>query len=184
MKRKLGINTATGIIGIAMGIFTFIGSFAFWQECIKVIEENPYGLNQSQIAENLPMTMVLIYTMGWFLTIVPLIFSIISIVKSKKARISSAGPITLLVASILNGLSINVFGIILGIVMIIGGAIGLLQKNLEDFDMQTLGQVNSNEAPMQSQVKVGQVDTSNAATTATTVNLNKDNNQYGDDWNL
>ena len=149
MQKKLGINTATGIINIVIGAIALIGCCLFWGACMSMaVELDPYYIDEADVFDYMSISTIMFYFLGWLLCVVSAIMSIISIVMSKKNAISMVGPIVALVGAGLNLFTMNIFGFVNGIVMIIGGVIGLLQKNIEVIDRS---QAMPGQAPIPNQ---------------------------------
>lgn len=130
MKRKLGINTATGIVNILSAVFIVVSFFVLVGEMGNI----GYYSNSQELAEMMNPTVAIIYTLGWIVSIVPLVMSIISIVMSKKNGISMVGPIMGCVAAALNLITINILAVVIGILLIISGIFCLIQKNIDGFE--------------------------------------------------
>lgn len=161
MKRKLGVNIATGVSNIVVGSIVFISFCNLIGQVMDYIDYIDY-MGSDYIVELLPESTVMLYGLAWILTIVPLVLSIISIVMSKKNGISLAGPIVGCVGAIVNLLSANALGLFTGIIMVVGGIIGLIQKNVGDFEEE----VAYVQAPVTREVP----------TTNTTNNVNEEPN--------
>lgn len=157
MKRKLGVNTATGIINIIVGVISLIGFISLIASSFELVSlMDSIGITDTDellyyydIFDLISPTTIFLFIGGWIFSIISIIMSIISIVMSKKNGISIAGPIVSLCGSSFN---LFVLFIFTGPVVIIGGIIGLIQKNIEKFELNDTELLNMDKVDELKQV--------------------------------
>lgn len=126
MKKRLGVNTATGIINIILGLFA-LAAFFIILDVASNMELLDYGMDVEDIIGE---GQLLFFAFAWVASIGSIVMSIISIVQSKKHGISMVGPILALCGSAGTLILCTGLAIITGPLTVAGGIVGLIQSNV------------------------------------------------------
>lgn len=153
MKKRLGINTATGIINIILGIFA-LAAFFIILDVASNMELLDLGL---EVEDIIGEGQLLFFAFAWLVSIGSIVMSIISIVQSKKHGISMLGPILALCGSSGTLILCTGLAIITGPLTIAGGIVGLIQSNVKQNYNNSGNRQEPGQIPLSYQgVNVGQ----------------------------